>query len=113
VLGRLPLRVCCRWALARELVRSSAPVSVVSVRAILSSLGDWVAGTFSAAVREPSFHQGLLGPSLRSVLWRGMSYPWGLQALRVGPSSIRMLTSDLFSPSASVLILRTVGATDQ
>jgi len=24
-----------------------------------------------------------------------------------------MLTSDLFSPSASVLILRTVGATDQ
>ncbi len=42
-----------------------------------------------------------------------MSYPWGLQALRVGPSSIRMLTSDLFSPSASVLILRTVGATDQ
>lgn len=68
---------------------------------------------FSAGTREPSFHQGLIGPSLQSVLWRGMSYPWGLHPGWVGPGSIRMLTADLFSPSALLLIVRAVDATDQ
>ena len=61
---------------------------------------------------EPSFHQGLIGPSLRSVLRRGMAYPWGLHT-EVEPGSLWMLTSDLFSPPVFMRIIRTDGSIDQ
>ena len=53
------------------------------------------ASAFSAVEREPSFHRGLRGPSHRSVLGRGMAYPWGLHVRTVGPGRTWMLTSDL------------------
>ncbi len=63
--------------------------------------------------REPSFHQGLGRPLLRSVLWRGIAYPWELDSVRIGPRRIRMLTSDLVSPSAVVPIVGAFGLTNQ
>ena len=68
---------------------------------------------FSVERREPSFHQGFGRPLLHSVLWRGIAYPWGLDSIRVGPSSIRMLTSDLVSPLAIVPIVLAFGLTNQ
>ena len=68
---------------------------------------------FSVLRREPSFHQGLGRPSLRSVLWRGIAYPWELDSVRVGPSRMRMLTSDLVSPLAIVPIVGAFRLTDQ
>ncbi len=40
---------------------------------------DVAAEAFSAREREPSFYQGLIGPSLRSALPGGIAYPWGLR----------------------------------
>lgn len=42
-----------------------------------------------------------------------MAYQWGLRPQGAGPASDWMLTSDLFSPSALVLIVRAVNAFDQ
>ena len=63
--------------------------------------------------REPSFHQGLGGPLLRSVLRRGIAYPWGLDSVQVGPAETRMLTSDLVSPSAVMPIVVALEMNDQ
>ena len=68
---------------------------------------------FSAFKREPSFHQGLVGPSLQSVLWRGIAYPWGLHRVQVGPRETRMLTSDLVSLPAVMPIACTNSRTNQ
>ncbi len=40
---------------------------------------NFTADAFSAREREPSFYQGLSGPSLRSALQGGIAYPWGLR----------------------------------
>ena len=39
----------------------------------------FIAVAFSARWREPSFYLGLCGPSLRSALQGGITYPWGLR----------------------------------
>ena len=58
-----------------------------------AALGDFSAAGFSTRRWEPSFHRGLVGPSLRSVLRRGIAYPWGLRAASLGPGNSRILTS--------------------
>ena len=87
--------------------------SFIVLRTTLSSFGDSQAGLFSVAAREPSIHQGLGGPSLRSVLWRGITFSWGLHPVRVRPGPTRMLTSDLVSPAAVMLIVCANRPTDQ
>ena len=39
----------------------------------------FTAVVFSAGGREPSYYLGLSGPSLRSALQGGITYPWGLR----------------------------------
>ena len=109
--GRLPSRGVGWRALRPGFVGQGPPTWVLPCRTTLRGLGDLQAIGFSAAGREPSFHQGFFEPSLRWVLRRGMAYPWGLHY--VGPRRIRMLTSDLISPPARVRIVRTSGPTDQ
>ena len=65
------------------------------------------------AAREPSFHQGLGGPSLRSVLWRGITWTWGLHPVR---GETRDSTDAYLRPclaAAVTLIARANTLTDQ
>ncbi len=65
------------------------------------ALGGLAAPSFSASRREPTFHRGLDRPSLRSVLQRGIAYPWGLQDEFPGPGRSWILTSEPVSPLRS------------
>ena len=87
--------------------------SFVFARWTFSSLCDRQARECSGSRPGPSFHQGLYGPSLRSVLWRRITYPRGLRPCRTGPGESRMLTSDLVSPRPVALTTPRCESNDQ
>ena len=112
-LGGIPPRLHYPREFCRGIGGQHSPRSFSELRTTLSSFDDSQAGLFSVAAREPSFHQGLCGPLLRSVLWRGIAYLWGLHPVRTRPGKTRMLTSDLVSPAALMLIVDANKQTDQ
>ena len=87
--------------------------SFVFARWTFSSFGDRQACTCSGLRPGPSFHQGLFGPLLRSVLWRRIAWTRGLHPLRARPRVSWMLTSDLVSPCAVALTVLAREAIDQ
>ena len=58
---------------------------------VVSVPRDIEAVSFSTPLWEPSFYQGLVGPSLHSALRGGITYSWGLRD-RPGPEIAWMLS---------------------
>ena len=93
---RAPLRTSA--VRLRTAARFLASVRSRMYSLLFSVLDELEADLFSHQGGEPSFYQGLFGPSLRSVLRGGIAYAWGLHLAAGGPSGQWMLTLE---PSSS------------
>ena len=71
--------------------------SATSSRRLRNLLDDIEAVTFSTLMWEPSFYQGLVGPSLHSALRGGIAYSWGLRDHAPGPEIAWMLSPTTLS----------------